>query len=89
MKISSQKCSKIDPKINKKAPKVTPGAPLRRGLGTYLGALGKRPLFGVNFGASWAPRGTPWGTLVGPIFALGPSLAAPKEPGEPIFSHLG
>ena len=68
---------------------MTPGAPLGRGLGTYLGALGKRPRFGVDFGATWAPRGAPWGTLVGPIFALGPSLAAPKEPEEPIFSHLG
>ena len=68
---------------------MTPGAPLGRGLGTYLGALGKRPRFGIDFGASWAPRGAPWGTLVGPIFALGSSLAAPKEPEEPIFSHLG
>ena len=68
---------------------MTPGAPLGRGLGTYLGALGKRPRFGVDFGASWTPRGAPWGTLVGPIFALGSSLAAPKEPEGPIFSHLG
>ena len=35
------------------------------------------------------PGGAPWETLVGPIFALGPSLGAPKEPEEPILSHLG
>ena len=68
---------------------MTPGARLGRGLGTYLGALEKIPRFGIDFGASWAPRGPPWGTLVGAIFALGPSLGAPKEPGEPILSHLG
>ena len=68
---------------------MVPGAHLGRGLGTYLGALGKRHRFGVDFGASWAPRGLPWGTLVGASFALGPPLAAPKEPGEPILSHLG
>ena len=68
---------------------MVPKVPLGRGLGTYLGALGKRLRFGIDFGTSWAPRGAPWGTLVGAIFALGPSLAAPKEPEEPIFSHLG
>ena len=68
---------------------MTPGAPLGRGLGTYLGALGKRPRFGIDFGASWAPRVPPWGTLVGAIFALGPPLGAPKEPEDPILSHLG
>ena len=26
---------------------------------------------------------------MGAIFALGPSLGAPKEPGDPILSHLG
>ena len=36
-----------------------------------------------------APRGSPWETLVGPIFALGPSQGVPKEPREPILSHLG
>ena len=65
---------------------MTPGAPLGRGLGTHLRALGKRLRFRFDFGASWVPRGPPWGTLVG---ALGPSLGAPKEPREPILSHLG
>ena len=68
---------------------MTPGAPLGRGLGTYLGALGKRPRFCLDFGSSWAPWGPPWGTLVGAIFALGPPLGVPKEPEEPILSHLG
>ena len=57
---------------------MTPGVPLGRGLGTYLGALGKIPRFGIDFGASWAPRGPPWGTLVGAIFALGPSPGCPQ-----------
>ena len=68
---------------------MTPGAPLGRGLGTYLGALEKRPRFCLDFEASWAPRGSPWGTLVEPGFALGPSRGAPKEPREPILKHLG
>ena len=41
MKHMLQNCSKIDPKIVKNGPKMIPGAPLGRGLGTYLGALVK------------------------------------------------
>ena len=52
--------------------KMVPGVPRGRGLGTYLGALGKRPRFWLDFGAFWAPRGAPWETLVGAIFVPGP-----------------
>ena len=77
------------PQNQPKSSPIFPGAPLGRGLGTYLGALGKRPRFRVDFGTSGAPRQPPWGTLVGAIFALGSSLGAPKELEEAILSHLG